>query len=78
MAGEGPVVASTLAIEPQFRALSLPLFVGIRYASIRNARFEVDGVTVRRGILDYSGVFVGFGVRIGAAANKRLQRPVAG
>jgi hypothetical protein len=45
--GEGPVVASSFAIEPQVGSFAIPLFVGIRYAAIRNARVEVEGVTVR-------------------------------
>jgi hypothetical protein len=62
--GVGPNVAVAFALEPQVAAVTIPLFIGVRYAAIRNGRFEGP---VQRGVdvLDYSGVFFGVGARLG-------------
>ena len=62
--GTGANATAALVVEPQFDFVSIPVFLGIRYATVRDAQVE-DPAFPQEGTLDYSGVFLGVGARFG-------------
>jgi hypothetical protein len=71
--GKGVNAAACLSIEPSVGVVSIPVFAGVRYAAVRNVHGE-GPLAGRSGVLDYSGVFLGVGLRLGGAANTPMQR----
>jgi hypothetical protein len=62
--GYGANISLAAVLEPQFDDVSFPIFLGVRYAPVRNARLDGQDFD-REGTLDYSGIFFGVGARYG-------------